>query len=115
MVRHSSQRAGFPAGSPIANFVVVIAGLLAIGISVVLGFFAIVALGISVVLGFFAIVALGSIILVAAALIGIRAWWFNYKRRRQSPADRQSQARRQPIRGVIEGEYRVVDKNRDET
>ena len=102
MVRQSSQRAGFPAGNPIANFVVVIAGLLAIGISVVLGFFA--------------IVALGSIILVAAALIGIRAWWFNYRLRRQSPADRPSQTRRQPpTRGVIEGEFRVVDKNRDET
>ena len=101
MVRHTPNRAGFPAGNPIANFIVVIAGLLAIGISIVLGFFA--------------IVALGSIILVAAALIGVRAWWFNYKLRRQSPADRPSQPRQPATSGVIEGEYRVVDKNRDET
>jgi uncharacterized membrane protein YphA (DoxX/SURF4 family) len=100
MVRQTSHRAGFPAGNPIANLVVVIAGLLAIGISVVLGFFA--------------IVALGSIILVAAALMGIRAWWFNDRRPHRSPDDRSDEPR-QSTPGVIEGEYRVVDKNRDET
>ena len=44
-----------PVGNPIANILVVIAGVLAIGVSIVLGFFA--------------IVALGALILVTAAVI----------------------------------------------
>jgi predicted lipid-binding transport protein (Tim44 family) len=88
-----------PVGNPIANILVVIAGVLAIGVSIVLGFFA--------------IVALGALILVTAAVIGLRVWWFNRKLRQQSPSDRDT-ARRKPPAGVIEGEYRVVDQDSDE-
>ena len=87
-----------PVGNPIANILVIIVGVLAIGVSIVLGLFA--------------FVALGAIILVTAAIIGIRVWWFNRKLRQQSPADRDA-ARHKPPAGVIEGEYRVVDQDSD--
>jgi len=98
MVQNST-RSGMPVGNPIANILVVIAGVLAIGVSIVLGFFA--------------FVALGALILVTAAVIGLRVWWFNRKLRQQSPSDRDT-TRRKPPAGVIEGEYRVVDQDSDE-
>ena len=94
-----SHRSGIPAGNPIANAVVVIVGMLTIAVSIVLGFFA--------------FVALGAIVLVTAAVIGLRAWWFNQKLRRQGSAKPRPAGRGdQP--GVIEGEYRVLNRDRDE-
>lgn len=98
MVRHSS-RGGIPVGNPIANVLVVIAGVLAIAASIVLGFFA--------------FVALSAIVLVTAAIIGIRVWWLNRKLGRQAQkAD--PTARRPASGGVIEGEYRVVRRDDDQ-
>jgi len=98
MIRNST-RSGIPVGNPIANVLVVVAGILAIGVSIILGFFA--------------FVALSALILVVAAVIGLRLWWFNRKLRQQSPSDGDT-ARRKPPAGVIEGEYRVVSRDRDE-
>lgn len=88
---NASSNHGFPAGNPIANAIVIIVGALAIGASLVLGFFA--------------FVVLASLLIVFAAIIGIRIWWFRFKLRKsgapdpfEPPADG----------GVIEGEYRVV-------
>ena len=88
---------GIPVGNPIANALVVIVGALAIGASIVLGFFA--------------FVVLGSIVLVLGAIIALRVWWFNRKLRSQGGG--QAPSREQPPGGVIEGEYHVVkgDKN----
>ena len=61
------------------------------------------AIGVSVVLGFFAFIVLGSIVAVLAAVVGLRLWWLNRKLRGQRPPDSSS--------GVIEGEYRVVDED----
>ena len=88
----------FPFGNPVANALVVLVGALAIGASVVLGFLA--------------FVALGSILLVLAAIIGIRVWWLNRKlafcaRRGDVPPD----DGRVRIH-VIEGEYRDVSRDR---
>lgn len=86
-----------PAGNPLANALVIIVGALAIAASLVLGFLA--------------FVVLASIILVMAAIIGVRVWWFNRKlskmaaRRGQSPTQ---------AGGVIEGEYHVIVEERDE-
>ena len=99
-VRHTSAKGGFPAGNPIANILVIIAGALAIGASIVLGFFA--------------FIALSGIILVTAAIIGVRVWWFKRKLQQRSPADQASSDRSAPG-GVIEGEYQVVQSDRDET
>ena len=84
---------GFSAGNPIANALVVIVGALAIAASIVLGFVA--------------FVVLGSIILVLAAIVGIRVWWFNRKLQREG-AGTGSTDPRPPGGGVIEGEYHVV-------
>jgi protein-S-isoprenylcysteine O-methyltransferase Ste14 len=98
MVHHSS-RGGLPVGNPIANVLVVIVGLLTIGISVVLGFVA--------------FVILGAAVLVAAAVIGLRVWWCNRKLQRGARADRSGSAHGEQT-SVIEGEYRVVRRDRDE-
>ncbi len=83
----------FPFSNPLANALVVIVGALAIGASIVLGFIA--------------FVTLGSLLLVLAAIIGIRVWWFNRKLARRARKPRSSADR--PVRvEVIEGEYRVV-------
>ena len=91
-MKQTSFNRGMPAGNPIANALVLIVGTLAIGVSIVLGFFA--------------FVVLGSIVIVLAAIIGLRVWWFNRKLQRQmrdapEPAPRSAG-------GVIEGEYHVV-------
>lgn len=96
-MKYSSINRVFPAGNPIANLFVIIVGALAIGVSVVLGFFA--------------FVVLGSIVLIMAAIVGLRVWWF--KRQMGDPVPRDGSNR--PSGGVIEGEYRVVaDKRTDE-
>ena len=99
-MRQYSVRNGLPAGNPIANALVIIAGVLAIGVSIVLGFFA--------------FVALSAIVLVTAAIIGVRVWWFKRKLPKASPTGAGG-AGRSSAHGVIEGEYREVQKDRDET
>ena len=86
---NASSNQGFPAGNPIANAIVIIVGALAIGASLVLGFFA--------------FVVLASLLIVFAAIIGIRVWWFRFKMRKSGRGN-----------GVIEGEYRVVVEERRE-
>lgn len=98
-MRQFSSKDGFSGGNPIANVLVVIAGMLIVGASIVLGFFA--------------FVALSGVVLVSAAVIGIRVWWLKRKMQR-GQATGGPQATRQAPGGVIEGEYKVVDKDRDE-
>jgi hypothetical protein len=96
-LKYSSINRGFTAGNPIANIFVIIVGALAIGVSVVLGFFA--------------FVVLGSIVLIMAAIVGLRVWWFNRQLGRQGSQG----GRNKPTGGIIEGEYRVVaDERTDE-
>ena len=99
-MKYSSVERGFPAGNPLANALVIIVGTLAIAASIVLGFFA--------------FVVLGSVLVILAAVIGIRLWWFNRKMRK-SPEFRERAGK--SSRGgseTIEGEYRVVNEERDE-
>jgi len=91
-MKYTAFNRGIPAGNPIANALVVIVGALAIGASIVLGFFA--------------FVVLGSIILVLAAIIGLRVWWFNRKLRSQAGVQHTQDP--PPPGGIIEGEYHVV-------
>ena len=51
---------GFPAGNPIANILVIIAGAIVIATSLVIGFFA--------------FVVFGSAMLILASVVGIRLW-----------------------------------------
>ena len=99
-MRRYSAKASFPAGNPIANVLVIIAGALVIGASIVLGFFA--------------FLVLAAIVLVSAAVVGLRVWWLQRKMARGEPVARPRTARKPRI-DVIEGEFREVDKDRDET
>ncbi|MCH9692982.1 MAG: hypothetical protein K0U72_00570 [Gammaproteobacteria bacterium] len=96
-MKPSSFNNGFPAGNPIANIFVIIVGALAIGASIVLGFFA--------------FVVLGSIVLIMASIIGIRVWWLNRKLARQAP--NRPAGGKPAAGGVIEGEFKVVADERD--
>ena len=84
---------GLQGGNPLANILVVIFGAIIIGVSVVLGFFA--------------FLALSAVVLVAAAVIGVRVWW----------AKRQMPKSAEPSPTVdgefIEGEFRVVKKDKN--
>ena len=99
-MNYSSSKRGFPAGNPIANALVIIVGAMAIGASIVLGFVA--------------FVVLSSIVLIFAAIIGIRIWWFNRKLAKGGSAGDAPQGPGKPA-GVIEGEYRVVVEERDDS
>ena len=98
-MRQYSTRGGFPAGNPIANVLVIIAGALVIGASIVLGFFA--------------FVILAAVVLVSAAVIGIRVWWLKRKIARGEVPGGPQQGHTTRV-DVIEGEYKVVVKERDE-
>jgi membrane protein implicated in regulation of membrane protease activity len=97
-LKYSSANRGLSAGNPIANLLVIVAGALVIGVSVVLGFVA--------------FVVLGSIVLMLASIVGLRLWWFNRKLRRQ-PSDTRARDAAGQI-GVIEGEFEVLDDSGDE-
>jgi len=97
-LKYTAMNRGISVGNPIANIFVIVVGALAIGASIVLGFFA--------------FVVLGSIIAVLAAIIGLRVWWFNRKLRSQMKS-KSAQHEQSPGR-LIEGEYRVVADERDD-
>ncbi|MDZ7643402.1 MAG: hypothetical protein U5K76_03710 [Woeseiaceae bacterium] len=87
----------FPAGNPLANALVVVVGVLAIGLSLVLGFVA--------------LIALGSIFVVLAAIIGIRVWWQQRRMRKQAARQQRGGGAPGDARyDVIEGEYREVSR-----
>jgi len=97
-MRQGSANRGFSAGNPLANLLVIVVGALAIGASLVLGFFA--------------FVVLSGVILVMAAVIGIRLWWYNRKLQ-QASSGKTGPTEERAIGGVIEGEYVVVDEDSD--
>lgn len=96
-MRQSFTRDGLPAGNPIANILVIIAGTLIVAASIVLGFFA--------------FLALSAIVLISAAVIGVRVWWLKRKMGLRQEAVTPG---RQSADDVIEGEYRVVKKDHGE-
>ncbi len=89
-MRYSFVNRGFPAGNPIANALVIVVGALVIAASIVVGFFA--------------FLALAAALLVMAAVVGIRLWWFNRKLARK-PASGSGSGR---VERTIEGEYVVI-------
>ena len=95
-MRYSSANRGFPAGNPIANAIVIIVGTLAIAASIVVGFVA--------------FVVLASALIVFAAVVGIRLWWFNRRNKVKPAAARRGGS--QPGQATIEGEYRVLGEAR---
>lgn len=98
---YSSSKRGFPAGNPIANALVIIVGAMVIGVSIVLGFVA--------------FVILSSVVLIFAAIVGIRLWWFDRKLKKSSASGTPGQRRPGSPRGVIEGEYHEIIEQRDDS
>ena len=94
----SGPKRGFPAGNPIANALVILVGALVIGASIVVGFFA--------------FVILASLFVIFAAIVGIRLWWFSRKLDKATGDDTATRTRTPGQDGVIEGEFRVVEKDR---
>ena len=101
-MRYTFIKKDLPGGNPIANALVIVVGALVIGVSLVLGFFA--------------FVALSALILVSAAAIGIRVWWLNRRVRAQGGigAKRNGDGQQGPVE-IIEGEFRIISDERDET
>ena len=94
MIKHTST-------NPLANLLIIAAGIIVIGVTVVLGFFA--------------FVALAALVSVAAAILGVRVWWFNRKLQKKQGGQAGESSQRPGTAGVIEGEYHVVEKDSDET
>lgn len=90
-----------PYGNPLANALVVVVGVLAIAVSFVIGVFAL-----------FALIAA---VMILAAIIGIRVWWFSRKARGQMAGGEKVTATttRQHVNTVIEGEYREIQGRKD--
>jgi len=90
-----------PYDNPLANALVIVVGVLAIAVSFVIG-----------VVALFAIAAA---VMILAAVIGIRVWWFKRKLRGQGRAAAGQRHRPAADRqkSVIEGEYRVL-RSRDD-
>lgn len=83
----------FPASNPVANALMAVVGALA--------------LGAAIVFGFFMFLLLAALVVVLAAIIGIRIWWAGRKLRKlQERAAKRNGASGEP--GIIEGEYHVV-------
>ncbi len=97
-MRNSAQMRGVSLGNPIANALVIVVGIVAIAAAIVLGFFA--------------FLILGAIVSVLVAVVGIRLWWFNRKLVR-AHARKGSAQRQGSGSNVIEGEYRVLDRDAD--
>ena len=90
---HFRQRQ-FPAGNPLANALVVIVGIIVISLSLALGFFV--------------FLAVSGFVLVMAAVMSVRNWWYRRKVA-GNPAREQAQNRPRPgNRQIIEGEYQRV-------
>jgi len=87
-----------PTGNPLANALVVVVRALDIGVS----------LG----LGMVAFVVLGSVVLVLAAIVAIRLWWFQRGLKKQARNRSSSRSKQNPD-GVIEGEFRIVSPDDD--
>lgn len=90
----------FPMGNPLANVLVVIVGTLVMAASLILGVVA--------------FIALAGLVLVLAAVIGIRVWWLKRKWGKQYGAAVNVHKGQSGHIEIIEGEYQVVSRPDDE-
>lgn len=91
----------FPAGNPLANALVVIAGILVISLSLALGFFV--------------FITIAGFVLVMATVMGVRNWWLRQRYGRRPLHGRSGEQSAAPHqRRIIEGEYREVRRDDDQ-
>ena len=93
MNQHFRQRP-FQPGNPLANILVVIAGIVVISLSLTLGFF--IFLGVA------------TFLLITAAIVSIRNWWFRRTLNTKPTPNRRRQTGDQETRQIIEGEFREI-------
>lgn len=86
-------RGSRPFANPLGNLLVMLAGAIMIGLSLVIGFFA--------------FLVLAGLFLVLGSIVALRAWWVGRQLRRQAAAVAEKRER-QSGADVIEGEYRVL-------
>jgi len=90
----------FPASNPVANALMAVVGALAVGAAIIFGFFM--------------FLLLAGLVLVLAAIVGIRIWWAGRKLRKlQETAAKPNAGRAAGQPGIIEGEYHVVATRRN--
>ena len=77
---------------------------------VIVGAFAI---GAAIVFGVFAFVVLIGIILVLAAVLGIRMWWLGRKLPKHQESVSEQSRSKSDHQTVIEGEYQVISAKQD--
>lgn len=80
-------------GNPLGNLLVMLAGAIMVGLSLVIGFFA--------------FLVLAGLFIVLGTIVGLRAWWVGRQLRKQAEAVAEKRER-QSGADVIEGEYRVL-------
>ena len=93
-MRRNTRSGSVPVGNPLANALMLVVGALAVGAAIVLGFLA--------------FIVFAGIVLVLAAIVGIRLWWLSRKARKHYAKADELAARRKTPGRVIEGEYTVV-------
>lgn len=84
----------FSGGNPLANILVVIAGIFIIGISLALGLF--------VFLG------LAGFVLLMAAVMSVRNWWARRRFKPNSSSEEEEPRQTTVYKQIIEGEYQEV-------
>lgn len=87
----------FPAGNPLANALVVIVGIIVISLSLALGFFV--------------FLAVSGFVLVMAAVMSVRNWWYRRKFAGKPARAQQPRGPQPESRQIIEGEYQRVDQD----
>ena len=98
MVRYTLNR--HPAtGNPLTNVLVVIVGAFA--------------LGAAIIFGVFAFVVLIVIILILAAVLGIRMWWLGRQLSKNQESVSEQSRSKPDHQTVIEGEYQVISAKQD--
>ncbi len=86
---YTSAKRGLPGGNPLANILVIVVGALV--------------LAASFVVGFVALVVLASVVIMMAAIIGLRLWWLTWRARRAAKSSSTEST-------AIEGEFIVVTR-----
>lgn len=89
----------YPAGNPVVTGLMAVAGMLAIGVALVFGFFI--------------FVLAASVITALAAIVGIRIWWVGRRLRKFQKSAGTNDGARTNEGGIIEGEFHVVSTHRE--
>ena len=84
----------FPAGNPLANILVILAGILVISLALTVGFF--------VFLG------MAGFVLFMGIVMSVRGWWYRRKFGRSRAEETTGETRVRETHQIIEGEYHEV-------